>query len=68
MSEAQYTEAQFKKAVEIIQSLPSDGPVKTDQSDQLYVRTAVFFKYNLNPYLSRLQFYSYYKQGVWCKA
>jgi hypothetical protein len=31
------TEAQFKKAAEIVQSLPRDGPVKPNQDDQLNV-------------------------------
>ncbi|KAF9560514.1 acyl-CoA-binding protein [Agrocybe pediades] len=30
------SEAKFKKAVEIIQSLPKDGPVKPSQEDQLF--------------------------------
>ncbi|GBE87850.1 Putative acyl-CoA-binding [Sparassis crispa] len=34
------SEAKFNKAVEIIQSLPKDGPVKPTQDDQLY-----FYKY-----------------------
>ena len=33
------SEAQFQKAVEIIQSLPKDGPIKPTQDDQLHVRT-----------------------------
>lgn len=36
-----YSEAQFKKAVDIIQSLPKDGPVTPSQEDQLYVRHIV---------------------------
>ena len=43
MSEAQYSETQFKKAAEIVQSLPKDGPIQPSQSDQLYVRTPIFF-------------------------
>lgn len=31
------SEAKFKKAVEIVQNLPKDGPVKPTQEDQLYV-------------------------------
>ena len=31
------SEAQFKKAVEIVGSLPKDGPVKPTTDDQLYV-------------------------------
>ncbi|TEB27075.1 acyl-CoA-binding protein [Coprinellus micaceus] len=34
------SEAQFKKAVEIVGSLPKDGPVKPSTDDQLY-----FYKY-----------------------
>ncbi|KAJ2918458.1 hypothetical protein MD484_g1963, partial [Candolleomyces efflorescens] len=34
------SEAQFKKAVEIIQSLPKDGKIKPTQEDQLH-----FYKY-----------------------
>ncbi|KAJ3552310.1 hypothetical protein NM688_g4216 [Phlebia brevispora] len=34
------SEAKFKKAVEIVQGLPKDGPVKPTQDDQLY-----FYKY-----------------------
>ncbi|KAH9949999.1 acyl CoA binding protein-domain-containing protein [Amylocystis lapponica] len=34
------SEAKFEKAVEIIKSLPKDGPVKPTQDDQLY-----FYKY-----------------------
>ncbi|KAI5481269.1 acyl-CoA-binding protein, ACBP [Pseudohyphozyma bogoriensis] len=30
-----YTSAQFDKSVEIIGSLPKDGPIKPDQADQL---------------------------------
>ncbi|KAK0485236.1 acyl-CoA-binding protein [Armillaria novae-zelandiae] len=30
------SEAQFKKAVEIVQSLPKDGPVKPTQDEQLF--------------------------------
>ncbi|KAF6759883.1 hypothetical protein DFP72DRAFT_884509 [Ephemerocybe angulata] len=30
------SEAQFKKAAEIIQALPKDGPVKPTQDEQLY--------------------------------
>jgi hypothetical protein len=66
------SEAKFDKAVAIIQSLPKDGPIRPSQDDQLYVRTPVFF---LSPNLPILisphpnpQFYSYYKQGVCCKA
>ena len=43
MSEAQYSETQFSKAAEIIQALPKDGPIQPSQSDQLYVRTPIFF-------------------------
>ena len=38
MSEVKYSEAQFKKAAEIIQSLPKDGPVTPSQEDKLEVR------------------------------
>ena len=38
MSEVKYSEAQFNKAVEIIQCLPKDGPVKPSADDQLHVR------------------------------
>ena len=38
MSEVKYSEAQFNKAVEIIQSLPKDGPVKPSAEDRLEVR------------------------------
>ena len=31
------SEAKFKKAAEIIQSLPKDGPIKPSQDDQLFV-------------------------------
>ena len=31
------SEAKFNKAVEIIQSLPADGPIKPTSDDQLYV-------------------------------
>lgn len=31
------SEAKFNKAVEIIQNLPADGPVKPTSDDQLYV-------------------------------
>jgi len=34
------SEAKFTKAVEIVQSLPKDGPIKPSQEDQLY-----FYKY-----------------------
>ncbi|TCD71990.1 hypothetical protein EIP91_000122 [Steccherinum ochraceum] len=34
------TEAKFNKAVEIVQALPKDGPIKPSQDDQLY-----FYKY-----------------------
>ncbi|KAK2463421.1 hypothetical protein APHAL10511_004507 [Amanita phalloides] len=34
------SEAQFNKAVKIVQSLPKDGPVKTSPDDQL-----LFYKY-----------------------
>ncbi|PCH39392.1 acyl-CoA-binding protein [Wolfiporia cocos MD-104 SS10] len=34
------SEAKFEKAVQIIQGLPKDGPVKPTQDDQLY-----FYKY-----------------------
>jgi len=30
------SQAQFDKAVEIVQSLPKDGPIKPNQEDQLY--------------------------------
>lgn len=54
-------EAKFNKAVEIVQTLPKEGPIQPTQEDQLYVRTPFFFFIALshNP-----QFYSYYKQGV----
>jgi diazepam-binding inhibitor (GABA receptor modulator, acyl-CoA-binding protein) len=32
------SEAQFNKAVKIIQELPKDGPVKPSTDDQLFVR------------------------------
>ena len=38
MSEVKYSEAQFNKAVKIIQSLPKGGAVSPSQDDQLYVR------------------------------
>ena len=38
MSKVKYSEAQFNKAAEIIQSLPKDGPVKPSTENQLYVR------------------------------
>lgn len=31
------SQAKFNKAVEIVQALPKDGPVKPSQDDQLYV-------------------------------
>ena len=31
------SEAKFLKAVEIVQNLPKDGPVKPSQDDQLFV-------------------------------
>lgn len=31
-------EGKFNKAVEIVQGLPKDGPIKPAQEDQLYVR------------------------------
>ena len=31
------SEAKFEKAVQIIQGLPKDGPVKPTQDDQLFV-------------------------------
>ncbi|THH29915.1 hypothetical protein EUX98_g4260 [Antrodiella citrinella] len=34
------SEAKFTKAVEIVQSLPKDGPIKPSQDDQLF-----FYKY-----------------------
>ncbi|KAI0076012.1 Acbp from Moniliophthora Perniciosa [Panus rudis PR-1116 ss-1] len=34
------SKAKFDKAVEIVQSLPKDGPIKPTQDDQLY-----FYKY-----------------------
>ncbi|KAF9532462.1 acyl-CoA-binding protein [Crepidotus variabilis] len=34
------SQAQFEKAVEIVQSLPKDGPIKPTQDQQLY-----FYKY-----------------------
>jgi hypothetical protein len=33
------TESQFKKAVEIVKSLPKDGPTQPTSEDQLFVRT-----------------------------
>lgn len=32
------SEAKFQKAVEVVQSLPKDGPIKPSQDDQLFVR------------------------------
>ena len=32
------SKSKFDKAVEIVQSLPKDGPIKPSQDDQLYVR------------------------------
>ena len=32
------SESKFNKAVEIIGSLPKEGPIKPTQDDQLYVR------------------------------
>ena len=37
------SEAKFKKAVEIVQSLPKDGDVQPTQDDQLYVSFSRFF-------------------------
>ncbi|KAK7690483.1 hypothetical protein QCA50_005581 [Cerrena zonata] len=34
------TQSKFEKAVEIVQNLPKDGPIKPTQDDQLY-----FYKY-----------------------
>ena len=34
-------EAKFQKAVEIVQGLPKDGPVKPTQDEQLYVRRSL---------------------------
>jgi hypothetical protein len=63
------SEAKFNKAVVIIQSLPKNGPIQPSQDDQLYVRTPVFFGLPIliSPHPNP-QFYSYYKQGVCCKA
>jgi hypothetical protein len=44
------SEAKFNKAVEIVQSLPKEGPIQPTQDDQLYVRTPIFFS---PPYLSQ---------------
>lgn len=65
------SETQFNKAVEIVKSLPKDGPIKPSVDDQLFVRTPpLFFLGSLiliSPHPNP-QFYSYYKQGVCCKA
>ena len=34
----EYSEAQFKKAAEIIRSLPKDGPVKPTTENHFFVR------------------------------
>lgn len=37
------SKSQFEKAVEIVQGLPKDGPIKPSQDDQLFVRVTYFF-------------------------
>ena len=34
-------DAKFNKAVEVVQGLPKDGPIKPTQDDQLYVCSVV---------------------------
>ena len=46
-------EAKFNKAVEIVQTLPKEGPIQPTQEDQLYVRTPFFFS---SPYLTTRSF------------
>jgi hypothetical protein len=43
------SEAKFNKAVEIVQSLPKDGPIQPSQENQLYVRTPFFFHRLISP-------------------
>lgn len=38
------SKGKFEKAVEIIRSLPKEGPIQPSQDDQLYVRTPFFFR------------------------
>jgi hypothetical protein len=38
------SKAKFEKAVEIVRSLPKEGPIQPTQDDQLYVRTPFFFR------------------------
>jgi hypothetical protein len=45
------SEAKFNKAVEIVQGLPKDGPVKPSQDDQLFVRSLQYFQMR-GPYVS----------------
>lgn len=40
-------QAQFDKAVSIVQNLPKNGPVRPTQEDQLYVRCV-----SMSPFLS----------------
>lgn len=42
------SQAKFDKAVQIVQALPKDGPIKPSQDDQLYVR--VFHRPNPQRY------------------
>ena len=48
-SKSTMSEAKFNKAVEIIQSLPKDGPIQPTQEDQLYVRNPFFSLSNRPP-------------------
>ena len=49
------SKGKFEKAVEIVQSLPKDGPIKPSLDDQLYVRTPVFSFTYIDPlWLNRL--------------
>ena len=63
------SQTKFEKAVEIVQSLPKDGPIKPTQDDQLYVSSHLalqtLFRFDGSDSISHCgkQFYKYYKQG-----
>ena len=51
------SQTKFEKAVEIVQSLPKDGPIKPTQDDQLYVSSHLpprpfFDSMDLTPFLT----------------
>ena len=67
MDSHQLIDAQFDRAVEIVQSLPKNGPIQTDYEEKLTMYRYIpnFCLYPIPLVDSPLPYVSLYKQGIY---